>query len=168
MESIIDILNKKAENQTVTAKGWVKTFRGRRFISLNDGSINTNLQCVIDPGNFDKKLIDKISTGCSLMIEGILVDSIGKGQKVEIIVNKLKIYGECNPDEYPIQPKKHSFEFLREKAHLRIRTSTFASVMRIRSVANYAIHDFFRKENFFCVHTPIIFSDAEGAGQMLK
>ena len=169
MESIIDILNKKAENQTVTAKGWVKTFRGRRFISLNDGSINTNLQCVIDPDNFDKKLIDKISTGCSLMIEGILVDSIGKGQKVEIIVNKLKIYGECNPDEYPIQPKKHSFEFLREKAHLRIRTSTFASVMRIRSVANYAIHDFFRKENFFCVHTPIITgSDAEGAGQMFK
>ena len=169
MESIIDILNKKAENQTVTAKGWVKTFRGRRFISLNDGSINTNLQCVIDTVNFDKKLIDKISTGCSLMIEGILVDSIGKGQKVEIIVNKLKIYGECNPDEYPIQPKKHSFEFLREKAHLRIRTSTFASVMRIRSVANYAIHDFFRKENFFCVHTPIITgSDAEGAGQMFK
>ena len=124
---------------------------------------------MIDPDNFDKKLIDKISTGCSLMIEGILVDSIGKGQKVEIIVNKLKIYGECNPDEYPIQPKKHSFEFLREKAHLRIRTSTFASVMRIRSVANYAIHDFFRKENFFCVHTPIITgSDAEGAGQMFK
>ena len=169
MESIIDILNKKAENQTVTAKGWVKTFRGRRFISLNDGSINTNLQCVIDPDNFDKKLIDKISTGCSLMIEGVLVDSIGKGQKVEIIVNKLKIYGECNPDEYPIQPKKHSFEFLRENAHLRARTKTISSVLRIRSEISFAVHKFFNDNNFYYVHTPIITgSDAEGAGEMFK
>ena len=166
---IKEILKLKPKNQLVTAKGWVKNFRANKFISLNDGSTVRNIQCVIDFENFDESIIKKISSGTSLLINGKLVKSLGSGQEVEILVENIKIYGESNAEKYPIQPKKHSFEFLRENAHLRIRTSTFGAIMRIRSKLSYAVHKFFQEENFQYVNTPIITSnDAEGAGEMFR
>ena len=164
-----EILKLKPKNQLVTAKGWVKNFRANKFISLNDGSTVQNVQCVIDFENFDESTIKKITSGTSLSINGKLVNSLGSGQEVEILVENIKIYGESNAEEYPIQPKKHSFEFLRENAHLRIRTKTFGAIMRIRSKLSYAVHKFFQEENFQYVNTPIITSnDAEGAGEMFR
>jgi len=166
---IKEILKLKPKNQLVTAKGWVKNFRANKFISLNDGSTVRNIQCVIDFENFDESIIKKINSGTSLSINGKLVKSLGSGQEVEILVENIKIYGESNAEKYPIQPKKHSFEFLRENAHLRIRTSTFGAIMRIRSKLSYAVHKFFQEENFQYVNTPIITSnDAEGAGEMFR
>ena len=166
---IKEILKLKPKNQLVTAKGWVKNFRANKFISLNDGSAIRNIQCVIDFENFDESIIKKITSGTSLSINGKLVKSLGSGQEVEILVENIKIYGESNAEKYPIQPKKHSFEFLRENAHLRIRTSTFGAIMRIRSKLSYAVHKFFQEENFQYVNTPIITSnDAEGAGEMFR
>ena len=166
---IKEILKLKPKNQLVTAEGWVKNFRANKFISLNDGSTVRNIQCVIDFENFDESIIKKISSGTSLLINGKLVKSLGSGQEVEILVENIKIYGESNAEKYPIQPKKHSFEFLRENAHLRIRTSTFGAIMRIRSKLSYAVHKFFQEENFQYVNTPIITSnDAEGAGEMFR
>ena len=166
---IKEILKLKPKNQLVTAKGWVKNFRANKFISLNDGSTVRNIQCVIDFENFDESIIQKINSGTSLSINGKLVKSLGSGQEVEILVENIKIYGESNAEKYPIQPKKHSFEFLRENAHLRIRTSTFGAIMRIRSKLSYAVHKFFQEENFQYVNTPIITSnDAEGAGEMFR
>ena len=166
---IKEILKLKPKNQLVTAKGWVKNFRANKFISLNDGSTVRNIQCVIDFENFDESIIKKITSGTSLSIKGKLVFSLGSGQEVEILVENIKIYGESNAEKYPIQPKKHSFEFLRENAHLRIRTSTFGAIMRIRSKLSYAVHKFFQEENFQYVNTPIITSnDAEGAGEMFR
>ena len=136
---------------------------------MNDGSTIRNLQCVIDFEKIDEKILKKIASGVALNVEGELVKSLGKGQDYELLVDKIKIIGESDPELYPIQPKKHTFEFLREKAHLRIRTSTISSVMRIRSTLAFAIHDFFQKEGFFYVNTPIITgSDAEGAGEMFR
>ena len=166
---IKEILTLKPKNQLLEVKGWVKNFRANRFICLNDGSTIQNIQCVIDFENFDDSIIKKITSGASLSISGKLVNSIGSGQKVEILVVNIKIYGQSNAEKYPIQPKKHSFEFLRENAHLRIRTSTFGAIMRIRSKLSYAIHKFFHEENFQYVNTPIITSnDAEGAGEMFR
>ena len=166
---IKEILKLKPKNQLVTAQGWVKNFRANKFISLNDGSTVRNIQCVIDFENFDESIIKKITSGTSLSINGKLVKSLGSGQEVEILVENIKIYGESNAEKYPIQPKKHSFEFLRENAHLRIRTSTFGSIMRIRSKLSFAVHKFFQEENFQYVNTPIITSnDAEGAGEMFR
>ena len=166
---IKEILKLKPKNQLVTAEGWVKNFRANKFISLNDGSTVRNIQCVIDFENFDESIIKKITSGTSLSINGKLVKSLGSGQEVEILVENIKIYGESNAEKYPIQPKKHSFEFLRENAHLRIRTSTFGAIMRIRSKLSYAVHKFFQEENFQYVNTPIITSnDAEGAGEMFR
>ena len=166
---IKEILKLKPKNQLVTARGWVKNFRANKFISLNDGSTVRNIQCVIDFENFDESIIKRITSGTSLSINGKLVKSLGSGQEVEILVENIKIYGESNAEKYPIQPKKHSFEFLRENAHLRIRTSTFGAIMRIRSKLSYAVHKFFQKENFQYVNTPIITSnDAEGAGEMFR
>ena len=166
---IKEILTLKPKNQVLEVKGWVKNFRANRFISLNDGSTIQNIQCVIDFENFDDSIIKKITSGASLSISGKLVNSIGSGQKVEILVENIKIYGQSNAEKYPIQPKKHSFEFLRENAHLRIRTTTFGAIMRIRSKLSYAIHKFFHEENFQYVNTPIITSnDAEGAGEMFR
>jgi asparaginyl-tRNA synthetase len=128
-----------------------------------------DLQCVIDFEKFDKKILSEINTGSSINIVGEIVESQGRGQSVEIVVDEIRVLGLSNPDQYPIQPKKHSFEFLRENAHLRIRTKTISSVMRIRSELSYAIHKFFNENNFYYVHTPIITgSDAEGAGEMFK
>ena len=166
---IKEILKLKPKNQLVTAEGWVKNFRANKFISLNDGSTVRNIQCVIDFKIFDDSIIKKITSGTSLSIKGKLVNSLGSGQEVEILVENIKIYGESNAEKYPIQPKKHSFEFLRENAHLRIRTSTFGAIMRIRSKLSYAVHKFFQEENFQYVNTPIITSnDAEGAGEMFR
>ena len=163
------VFESKNIGDNISISGWVKTFRSNRFIALNDGSCLEDIQCVIDFEEFDKEILSKINTGTSLNIEGEIVESQGKGQNIEISVKEINILGLSNPDEYPIQPKKHSFEFLRENAHLRVRTKTISSVMRIRSELSYAIHKFFNENNFYYIHTPIITgSDAEGAGEMFK
>ena len=166
---IKSVFESKNIGDNISISGWVKTFRSNRFIALNDGSCLEDIQCVIDFEEFNKEILSKINTGTSLNIEGEIVESQGKGQNIEISVKEINILGLSNPDEYPIQPKKHSFEFLRENAHLRVRTKTISSVMRIRSELSYAIHKFFNENNFYYVHTPIITgSDAEGAGEMFK
>lgn len=155
--------------QEVTVKGWVRTFRANRFIALNDGSTLQNLQCVVDFENFEEAVLKQINTGAALAIKGVLIASQGKGQSVEIQVAELNVLGGADPEQYPIQPKKHSFEFLREQAHLRVRTNTFSAVMRVRSALAFAVHQFFRNEGFYYVNTPIITgSDAEGAGEMFR
>ncbi|WP_242202914.1 asparagine--tRNA ligase [Aestuariivivens insulae] len=154
---------------SVEIKGWVRTFRANRFIALNDGSTLNNIQCVIDFEKFDESLLKRITTGAALHIKGELVESQGKGQKVEIVVSELAVLGDSNPESYPIQPKKHSFEFLREQAHLRTRTNTFSAVMRLRSALSYAVHKYFNDNGFYYMHAPIITgSDAEGAGEMFR
>ncbi len=167
--SVKELLNTVPSHQEVEINGWVKTFRSNRFIALNDGSTIHNIQCVVDFENFDDSLIKSISTGAAIKVKGTLVESQGKGQKVEIQVNDLFIHGEADADTYPIQPKKHSFEFLREKAHLRVRTNTFSAVMRLRSALSYAVHSYFQQNGFYYFHAPIITgSDAEGAGEMFR
>ena len=169
MKKIDDLLNDNKTKTNIEVYGWVKTFRGNRFIAINDGSCITNLQCVIDYKNTDSSLLKKINTGAAVKIVGDLIVSQGSGQSLEIIVNEISIIGESDPDLYPIQPKKHSLEFLREKAHLRIRTTTFNAIMRIRSILSFAVHEFFQEKKFYYINTPIITgSDAEGAGEMFK
>ncbi len=166
---IKDIFTSPDIDKNILIGGWVRAFRAKKFIELNDGSTIKNIQCVILDSSIDEKIIKKISIGCSLKVKGNLVKSIGKGQNFEIQISSIEILGESDPDKYPIQPKKHSFEFLREQAHLRIRTSTFSSVMRIRSKLAFGIHEFFNKKDFNYINTPIITSnDAEGAGEMFK
>ena len=168
--NINSILNSKSLiGEKIKINGWVRTFRANRFIALNDGSTIENLQCVIDYENIQSNVLKKINTGAAIQIIGILSESQGLKQKVEVVVEEFKILGESNPETYPIQPKKHSFEFLRENAHLRTRTNTFSAIMRIRSSLSFAIHEFFQKNEFLYVHTPIITSsDAEGAGQQFR
>ena len=169
LSKVQEIYDSPLIDSEVNLGGWVRAFRANKFIELNDGSTIKNIQCVINDGIIDEDIIKRISVGCSLIITGILVNSIGKGQSFEINVSNIKLLGESDPEKYPIQPKKHSFEFLREQAHLRIRTSTFSSVMRIRSKLAFSIHDYFNKNGFNYIHTPIITSsDAEGAGEMFK
>ncbi len=153
----------------VVVKGWVRTFRSNRFIHINDGSTINNLQAVIDFENFDESEIKRITTGASLIIKGKLAESLGKGQRVELLVETFEILGDSNPDEYPLQPKKHSMEFLRSIAHLRPRTNTFGAVLRIRHALSFAVHKYFNDKGFFYLHTPIITgSDCEGAGEMFR
>lgn len=167
--TVLKILNELKKNQTIEICGWVKTFRANRFIALNDGSCLENIQCVIDFENTADNILKKITTGCAVKISGEIVKSTGTKQAIEIQVNKIDILGESNPDQYPIQPKKHSFEFLRENAHLRTRTSTFNAIMRLRSSLSFAIHKFLNGKGFYSVHTPIITgSDAEGAGEQFR
>ena len=167
--SVKDLLLNTKTNSIITISGWVRTFRANRFIALNDGSSINNIQCVIDFKNFDETILKKINTGTSLKITGSLVESQGSGQKFEIIVSDLEILGDCDSEKFPIQPKKHSFEFLRENAHLRTRTSTFSAVMRLRSNLSFAVHNYFNSNGFYYVHTPIITSsDAEGAGEQFR
>ena len=169
LSKIQEIYDSPSIDSEINLGGWVRAFRANKFIELNDGSTIKNIQCVINDGIIDEDIIKRISVGCSLIITGILVNSIGKGQSFEINVLNIKLLGESDPEKYPIQPKKHSFEFLREQAHLRIRTSTFSSVMRIRSKLAFSVHDYFNKNGFNYIHTPIITSsDAEGAGEMFK
>jgi len=156
----------------INVKGWVRTKRGSKnvaFIALNDGSTINNIQIVVDVNDNNSALLDSIHTGASLSVEGNLVESAGSGQAVEVQTTRLEILGKANPDEYPIQPKKHSLEFLREKAHLRFRTNTFAAITRIRHSMIFAIHKFFNDRGFYNIHSPIITgSDAEGAGEMFQ
>ena len=155
--------------QEVCVRGWVRTFRANRFIALNDGSTLANIQCVVDFENLDELILKRINTGSALEVSGHYVASQGKGQQAEIQVDTIHVYGDADPEFYPIQPKKHSFEFLREKAHLRVRTATFSAIMRIRAALSFAVHQFFREEGFHYVNTPIITgSDAEGAGEMFR
>lgn len=157
------------KSQTVEISGWVRTFRSNRFIALNDGTTIQNIQGVVDFENFDETTLKRITTGAALTLKGILVPSEGKGQSVEIQVSGITIHGDSNPEEYPLQPKKHSLEFLREKAHLRIRTNTFSAVFRVRHALSFAIHKYFNDRGFFNIHSPIITgSDAEGAGEMFR
>lgn len=168
-QSIQELLSGKNLLQEVTLSGWVKTFRSNRFIALNDGSTLNNIQCVVNFEDFEDQLLKQISTGAALKVTGTLVESQGKGQSLEVQVKDIVILGTADPEAYPIQPKKHSLEFLREKAHLRIRTNTFSAVMRVRSALSFAIHQYFRENGFYNVHTPIVTgSDAEGAGEMFR
>ncbi|PQV49377.1 asparaginyl-tRNA synthetase [Jejuia pallidilutea] len=167
--SVSQLLKQENKLPEVEVKGWVRTFRANRFIALNDGSTLNNIQCVVDFESTDEALLKRITTGAALHIKGELVESQGKGQNVEILVSAIEVLGDSDPEEYPIQPKKHSFEFLRENAHLRTRTNTFSAVMRLRSTLSYAIHKYFNDNGFYYMHTPIITgSDAEGAGEMFK
>lgn len=167
--TIANLLSKENTLQDVEVKGWVRTFRANRFIALNDGSTIHNIQCVVDFENTDEALLKRITTGAAVHIKGALTESQGKGQRVEIQVSSIDILGDSDPESFPIQPKKHSFEFLRENAHLRTRTSTFSAVMRLRSALSFAIHKYFNENGFYYMHTPIITgSDAEGAGEMFR
>jgi asparaginyl-tRNA synthetase len=167
--TVSELLSNNTILPEVEIKGWVRTFRANRFIALNDGSTINNIQCVVDFENTDETLLKRITTGAAVHIKGELVESQGKGQKVEIMVDSIKILGDSDPETFPIQPKKHSFEFLRENAHLRTRTNTFSAVMRLRSSLSFAIHKYFNENGFYYMHTPIITgSDAEGAGEMFR
>jgi asparaginyl-tRNA synthetase len=150
----------------VTVKGWVRAFRQNRFIALNDGSTNNNVQVVVDFENTDPALLKRITVGAAVSVFGKLIASQGKGQTVEVIAHTVEILGDSDPEKYPIQPKKHSLEFLRENAHLRFRTSTFGAIFRVRNTLSFAVHQFFQEKGFVYLHTPIITaSDAEGAGE---
>lgn len=164
---IKEVLDSDILNGNVTIMGWVRTFRNNQFIALNDGSTNANLQIVITLGQIDDTLIKRITTGAALKITGEIVPSLGKGQKIEIKADSVEVLGNCDAEKFPLQPKKHSLEFLREIAHLRFRTNTFGSIFRIRHSLAYAIHKFFHEKGFVYLHSPIITaSDAEGAGEM--
>ena len=167
--SVKELLATQPTSQEVEINGWVKTYRSNRFIALNDGSTINNIQCVIDFENFDEELIKSISTGAALKITGSLVESQGKGQNVEIQVKELYLHGAADAESYPIQPKKHSLEFLREQAHLRVRTNTFGAIMRVKSALSFAVHQYFTQNGFYNFHAPIVTgSDAEGAGEMFR
>jgi len=167
--NVAEILKSGSILQEVVLKGWVRTFRSKRFIALNDGSTIHNIQCVIDFENTAENTLKRITTGAAIAVKGTIAESQGKGQALEIQVSKIEILGDSNPDEYPIQPKKHSFEFLRENAHLRVRTNTFSAVMRVRSKLSFAVHKYFQENDFNYVNTPIVTgSDAEGAGEMFR
>ena len=169
---IKSLLQSDEYGKQVNVKGWVRTKRASKnvaFIALNDGSTIKNVQVVVNADEENQKLLDKIHTGAALSVDGELVQSVGSGQAVEINCKKLEILGTADPDEYPLQPKKHSLEFLREKAHLRFRTSTFSAIARIRHAMIFAIHKYFTENGFYNIHTPIITaSDAEGAGEMFQ
>lgn len=156
----------------VTVKGWVRTKRASKnvvFVALNDGSTIHNLQIVVSPDNFEEELVSRITTGACLSASGKLVESLGSGQSVELEAASIEIYGEADPEKYPLQPKKHSLEFLREIAHLRPRTSTFSAILRVRHAMIFAVHKFFHDKGFVNIHTPIITgSDAEGAGETFR
>jgi asparaginyl-tRNA synthetase len=166
---IAEVLKLVPENQELVVMGWVRTFRNNQFIALNDGSTNTNLQVVAELGRFEEPLLKRITTSAALRIQGFLVPSPGKGQKMELNATAIEVLGDSDPEQYPLQPKKHSLEFLREIAHLRFRTNTFGAVFRVRHALAFAIHRFFHEKGFLYMHTPVITaSDAEGAGEMFR
>lgn len=169
---IVDALKRTDFGSDVSIKGWVRTRRGNKsvsFVALNDGSTINNIQIVIDNEKFGDEFLKPITTGACIGVVGKLVESMGKGQVVEVQADKVEIYGTADPDTYPLQKKGHTLEFLREIAHLRPRTNTFGAIYRIRHHMAMAIHKFFHERGFFYVHTPIITSsDAEGAGQMFQ
>ncbi|WP_317899669.1 asparagine--tRNA ligase [Aurantibacillus circumpalustris] len=166
---IKDILKTTPTEQTITVKGWVRTFRNNSFIALNDGSTNNNLQVVVDFENTAEEILKRITTGAAVSATGVLVASLGKGQTVELKATSVEIIGDSDAEKYPLQPKKHSLEFLREIAHLRFRTNTFGAVFRVRNTLAFAIHKFFNEKGFVYIHTPVVTaSDAEGAGEMFR
>lgn len=158
--------------QSVTVMGWVRTKRSNKnvsFIAINDGSTIKNFQVVADPNQISEDILKKASTGACLKVQGQIVASQGSGQSSELVAQNIEVLGEADPDTYPLQPKKHSLEFLREIAHLRIRTNTFGAVFRVRHALAFAVHKYFNDKGFFHIHTPIITaSDAEGAGETFK
>jgi len=166
---IKDLLVSSDFGKQVSVMGWVRTFRNNQFIALNDGSTINNIQAVVDFNSFEESLLKRITTGAAVSINGEIVESLGKGQRIEIKVNSLEILGDSDAEKFPLQPKKHSLEFLREIAHLRFRTNTFNAVFKIRHALAYAVHKFFNDKGFVYMHTPIITaSDAEGAGEMFR
>jgi len=166
---IADLLSGTYNNQDVMIRGWVRNFRNNQFIALNDGSSHQNLQIVAELNRFDDSILKRISTSACLEVRGKLVASQGRGQQVELVAEHIEILGDSDAEKYPLQPKKHSLEFLREIAHLRFRTQTFGSVFRLRNALTYAIHTFFQERGFLNIHSPIISaSDAEGAGEMFR
>ncbi|MEP0710946.1 MAG: OB-fold nucleic acid binding domain-containing protein, partial [Algoriphagus sp.] len=156
----------------VTLMGWVRTKRGNKnvsFIALNDGSIITNYQVVADPNLISEEILKKCTTGACLKVTGNVVESQGAGQSSELNATAIEVLGEADPEKYPLQPKKHSMEFLRENAHLRMRTNTFSAVFRVRHALAFAVHKYFNDKGFFYIHTPIITASvAEGAGETFK
>ncbi|WP_207532543.1 asparagine--tRNA ligase [Desertivirga arenae] len=166
---IKDLLNSTSYGEIVTVKGWVKTFRNNQFLAINDGSTINNIQAVVDFTTTDEALLKRLTTGAAVSVTGKLIESLGKGQRVEVQVESLEILGDSDPEKFPLQPKKHSLEFLREIAHLRFRTNTFNAVFKVRHALAYAVHKFFNDRGFVYMHTPIITgSDAEGAGEMFR
>ncbi|MCK5781425.1 MAG: asparagine--tRNA ligase [Flavobacteriales bacterium] len=166
---VVDVFNSEINHTEILVKGWVRTFRSNRFIALNDGSTINNLQCVVDFENTKEDTLKKIATGAAVSLKGVLVESSGKGQSVELKVSEIIILGESDPEKYPLQPKKHSLEFLREIAHLRPRTNLFGAIMRVRHTLAFAVHQYFNEKGFFYYNAPIVTgSDAEGAGEMFQ
>jgi asparaginyl-tRNA synthetase len=167
------LLSNSLKAEKTLIKGWVRTKRESKnvvFIALNDGSCLQNIQIVLDMDKFQQQeLLQKIHTGASLSVHGLISESLGSGQKYEIIADQIEVLGEANPEEYPLQPKRHSLEFLREHAHLRFRTNLFGAITRLRHAMIFAIHTFFNEKGFVNIHSPIITgSDAEGAGEMFR
>ncbi len=166
---IKELLVTEPVGQTVLISGWVRTFRNNQFIAINDGSTIHNLQAVTALNTLPEETLRRITTGACLAITGQVIASPAKGQSIELKVASLEILGDSDAEKFPLQPKRHSLEFLREIAHLRVRTNTFGTVMRVRHAMAYAVHKFFNDRGFFYIHTPIITgSDAEGAGAMFR
>ncbi len=166
---IKDLLQLAPNNQQVTVMGWVRSFRQNQFIMLNDGSTNTNVQVVAELGKFDEELVKRFTLSAALKITGTVIPSLGKGQKLEVKAETIEVLGDSDAEKYPLQAKRHSLEFLREIAHLRFRTNTFAAIFRVRHALAFAVHQFFNSKGFVYLHTPIITaSDAEGAGEMFR
>lgn len=172
MESIKQLLTTDKIDREVTVRGWVRTKRGNayvNFVAMNDGSTVNNIQCVFDMEQFSDEALKEVTTGACVSIVGQLVASEGKGQTVEVKATSVKVHGIADPEKFPIQPKKHSLEFLRENAHLRMRTNTFGSVFRVRHALTFAIHKYFNDRGFFNIHSPILTgTDGEGAGEMFR
>jgi asparaginyl-tRNA synthetase len=166
---ILRLFSDKPVGTQITVKGWVRTFRNDQFITVTDGSTIKTLQVVINKEEHEEVKLKRIQTGACIAASGTLQESLGKGQEIELIATSLEILGEADPNEFPIQMKRHTMEFLREKAHLRFRTNTFGAVFRLRHHLTFAIHKYFNDRGFFNLHAPIITgSDAEGAGEMFR
>ena len=169
---IHQLLSRESAGEEVLIQGWVRTKRSSKtvsFLQVNDGSTLADIQVVVDQEHPDHALMDSLNTGCSITIEGTLVESMGKGQRYEITASRLEVAGLADPEEYPLQKKRHTLEFLRDIAHLRPRTNTFGAMARVRSALAFAVHSFFRQRGYIYLHAPIITaSDAEGAGAMFR
>ncbi len=170
--TVRELLTHQPEGQSVQVAGWIRTHRASKnvsFLALNDGSTTGNLQIVLDPTSVSEEILSKLTTGAAIRVSGTLVASQGAGQAAEVNCDSLELLGEADPEKYPLQPKKHSLEFLREIAHLRPRTTTFGAILRVRHRMAYAVHRFFHERGFYWLHTPIITgADAEGAGEMFQ
>lgn len=169
---VINLIDAEPSIVEIKTRGWVRAFRSNRFIALNDGSTIKNIQCVVDFESLDEETLKRITVGAAIAVTGVLAESQGQGQSVEIQVNSIEILGDADPEDVKktiLSPKRHSLEKLREQAHLRMRTNTFGAVMRVRSALSFAVHQYFREQGFYYIHTPIITgSDAEGAGEMFR